>query len=256
MSATHRSGALVFAVILGASSCKSEAPPPATTTAPLTPAPAPSGAPAAAPETPTVHAHMAEHYAQADRMKRSAIRGDLAEYRQAASWLAEHELSATAPETWRERARAMQEAAKSGRDAQDLAAATAALGRVGEACAKCHAELGKPTLAVGEPPSEGSGAQLHMARHQWAADRLWDGLIAPSDELWIRGAEVMADAPLTTGEIAPGQSVQPRVTELASDVHDQANAARLLPAAERGAAYAAFVQSCSDCHGALRINLQ
>lgn len=256
MSAAHPSRALPLAFIAAVASCKSGAPQSTTTVAPVQPAALQSAERSAASQTPTVHAHMAEHYAQADRMKRSAIRGDLAEYRQAASWLAEHELSGDAPDTWRKGARALQDAAKTGRDAQSLAAAAAALGSVGATCAACHTELGKPALAVGEPPAEGSGAQLHMARHQWAADRLWDGLIVPSDAIWIKGAELMADAPLEPAAVAPGQSVQPKVQELASSVHDQANAARHLPAAERGAAYAKFVQSCSECHAALSLRLK
>lgn len=254
MSVQQVSGALVLTLMAGAASCKSEAPPTNTTTAPLTPATPQPATRAEALQTPTVHAHMAEHYAQADRMKRSVINGDLATYRQAATWLAEHELSSTAPEPWRERARVMQDAAKGGRDAQNVAEAATALGGVGAACAACHTELGRPNVVPGEPPALGSGAQPHMARHQWAADRLWDGLIVPSDEIWIRGAEVMADAPLEPGAVAAGRSVDPEVARLASSVHEQASVARLLPRAERGAAYAKFVQSCSECHAASRIS--
>lgn len=250
MSVMHRSSALSVMLLAAAASCKSDTAPATTRTAALQQAAPGSAEPA---QTPAVHVHMAEHYAQAERMKRSLLRGDLAEYRQAASWLAEHELSGEAPDTWREPARAMQDAARSGRDGQGLEDAALALGRVGQACAACHSQLGKPQLTPGEPPAEGSGAQQHMARHQWASDRLWDGLIAPSDALWIRGAELMADAPLEPAAIAPAQSVAPQVGELAARVHDQANAARLLPPAERGLAYARLVQSCSACHGALRL---
>lgn len=257
MTTRHHSAGLILTFIVAAAGCKSEAPQTTvTTTAPLKPAAPPSSESRQGLQTPTVHVYMAEQYTQADRMKHSLIRGDLPAYRESASWIAEHELSATAPEPWRERARALQDAAKSARDAPTLAAAATGLGGVGEACGACHTALGKPSLAIAEPPTEGSGAQLHMARHQWAADRLWEGLIVPSDQIWIEGAEMMADAPLETPVMAPGTSVDPKLSALASSVHQQANAARGLPPAERASAYADFVQSCSACHEALKIELR
>lgn len=147
-------------------------------------------------------------------------------------------------------------AAKLGRDAGTLATAATALARVGAACASWHQVLGKPDLRPGEAPAEGSGAQLHMVRHQWAADRLWDGLIAPSDESWIKGAEALADAPLAPGELAPEQSVSPQVTQLASNVHAQAHAARGLPQEMRGGAYAELLRTCSGCHQSLGARLK
>jgi hypothetical protein len=203
-------------------------------------------------ETPTVHAHMAEHYAQALAMKQAAIGGDLNAYAKAAAWLAEHELSSSAPEVWRTHAAAMQEAAREARDAADLEAAAVALGRVGLACARCHDELGAPELAVGEPPAAGSGSLPHMLRHQWAADRLWDGLMAPSDASWTKGAEAMADAPLTAAELAPDQSAPHAVTTLAGVVHERASEARTQTGAGRARAYGALIAACSDCHAQLR----
>lgn len=248
---------LALMACIGFSSCKSEQPEPTRTVAPLkSPPPAAPASAEEAPQTPTVHAHMQEHYDKAQLMKQSLIVGNLVAYRQAAAWLAEHELPATAPDNWKERGGVMQEAAKAGRDAVDVRSAAEALGRVGTACAACHKELGRPGLPAGEPPGGGSGAALHMARHQWAADRLWDGLIVPSDPLWIKGAEVMADAPLVPGELEPGQSVAPSVAELATNVHAQAHAARGVPEARRGAAYAEFLVTCASCHESLNLELK
>ena len=32
-----------------------------------------------------------------------------------------------------------------------------------------------------------------MVRHLWAADRMWEGLVGPSDEAWMAGARAMAE---------------------------------------------------------------
>src|SRR5690606_8853311 len=124
-----------------------------------------------------------------------------------AVWLAEHELGDNLKEEWRSHAEAMKQAAKTLRDAATLDAAARGMGELGQACAECHQALGRPKLGVGAPPEEGSGTQPHMLRHQWAADRLWEGLMAPIDELWLAGSEAMADAPLEKEQLGPDESL-------------------------------------------------
>lgn len=251
MPTTHGCTAFVLTLLTVATSCKSDPPPPTTTQAPLMPGPA--VAPAL--ESPSVHVHMAEHYDRAKQMKDSVIRGDLAAYQRAATFIAEHDVPAEAPGVWQVQGQRLVEVGKSARDARSLTEAASAVGRLGEACAGCHLELGKPRLTRAEPPAEGSGAQPHMARHQWAADHLWDGLMAPSDALWRAGADVMADAPLEPAALAPEQSAPTDVSALAESVHAHARAARATPKEERAAAYAQLIESCSACHTALAVEL-
>jgi mono/diheme cytochrome c family protein len=84
-----------------------------------------------------------------------------------------------------------------------------------------------------------------MARHQWAADRMWEGLMAPSTKHWVQGADAMADAHLTADAVAPKT---PEVDQIAHAVHFQANKARLLDEAQRGRAYSEFLVTCAACH--------
>jgi cytochrome c556 len=195
---------------------------------------------------------MQEHFAKAAEMKAAVIGGNLAEFKKVAAWMAEHELTKDPPQTWKTHVDAMQSCAKRGRDAADLAAASLALGEVGRTCRECHSAMGAPKISVGSPPAEGSGALLRMVRHQWAADRMWEGLMAPSDDAWVKGAEVFSDAPLTPEEVAPGKSVSPEVKKLAKDAQDIAHKARTVDEAKRHEAYADLLTTCQRCHTAAK----
>jgi cytochrome c556 len=197
---------------------------------------------------------MKDHFDRAQEMKRALIAGKVDQYAKGAVWMAEHQLSADLPVTWKAHVEGMQDAAREARDAKDLKAAAAAFGAMGRACAVCHEQLGGPKITLGTPPAEGSGAALHMQRHQWAADRMWEGLMAPSDEAWVKGAEVMADAPLVPEAVSGMKSVPPETKALATAAHATAHRARTTAAKDRGKAYADMIATCAGCHDKLGIS--
>jgi hypothetical protein len=137
---------------------------------------------------------MVEHFGSSASMRRALVSGDLQAFRAAAATLSDKELSANLSDTWKPHLEEMRGAAERARDAKAIEGAARAFAGVGAACAGCHAQLGGPKLAVGAPPAEASGAKPHMARHSWGAARLWEGLMAPSQEAWTKGAEVFTDA--------------------------------------------------------------
>ena len=198
---------------------------------------------------------MGEHFGKATEMKAAVIRGDLNAFKQAAQLLAERSMEGSIAPEWKTHLEGMQNAARTGRDAPDLESAALALGDTGRACAACHAQLGNPRFELGDPPAEGSGASLHMVRHQWAADRMWEGLMGPSDDAWIKGCEVLAEAPLHQEAATGPVSVPKPVTELASQAHALANRARTAPSEERGKHYGAFLATCAACHTQLGAKL-
>lgn len=191
------------------------------------------------------HANMTRHYEAALGMRRAVVKGEVKAFRESAEFIAENDIDSGAPESWKPHAEAMKASAGEARRADSVEQAAVALGRLGSSCADCHRALGGPKMILGEPPEPGASVKSHMARHQWAADRMWDGLIAPSTSLWVKGAEVMADARLTAERMAPET---PEVDAIARRVHFQANAARLLPVDEWGKAYGEFVGTCAVCH--------
>ena len=90
-----------------------------------------------------------------------------------------------------------------------------------------------------------------MLRHQRAADRMWEGLMAPSEQAWVKGSEVMADAPLVPEAVSGNKSVAPESKELALAAHTVAHRARTTETRDRGQAYGALIATCAGCHDKL-----
>lgn len=272
--ATRRRSVAVWALLLGGLSLLAacDAPQPSgTTTQGATSAPAKGTAsttataattakPGSSAETPGVAKHMAEHFKSGVKMRDAVIAGDLAALKKDAQWMAEHDLAGEMPDTWKSRVSSMQDAAKGALDAKTVQDGAEAVAAMAGACGSCHSALGGPKVAASEPPVEGSGAAMHMTRHQWAAARMWEGLTAPSSDAWVKGAEVMADAPLTPQAVAGQKSVPAEIDALAKEAHAIAEKARGIkdpatsgPAAsERAAMYGKFLQTCATCHQKLR----
>jgi len=235
---------------------------PATATTAAAPAPPPALASAAPPSagsalTPTVAAKMAEHFSSSVALRESLIKGDLEAFRAAAATLSDKELSANLSDAWKPNLEGMRLAAKRARDAHSVDAAARALAEVGRACATCHEKLGGPKLVVGTPPAPGSGAKPHMDRHHWAAARLWEGLMGPSEEAWRKGAEIFTDAPLQPQAIAGAKSVAPEINELAQRAHalgQQAHVAK--DAAARTKSVGDVYATCMSCHTKLGVTIK
>ncbi|MFO7565227.1 MAG: hypothetical protein R6X02_21465 [Enhygromyxa sp.] len=207
-------------------------------------------------ETPSTRAHMQDHFSKADEIKAALIAGKLEQAREPARWMAEHQADVDHPDAWKPYVQSMREAAQRIGGAKDLAAATRAFVELAEVCAACHTALGGPKIDVGEPPkpSESDDLAAHMARHQWALDAMWQGLMGPSKDAWIVGAEALAEAPLAPGALAPDQSVPKEIEQLAARVHALGNEARDVPDVSGipGRVYAELLTTCETCHAALR----
>lgn len=247
--------AILFCAILPAAACEEKpAPPPAPATPATTAAsakPPASAVPEEKSATPTLPKHMQEHFTRGLKIRDAVIAGDLAATKKDAQWMAEHELTAEFPENWKPHVTRFQDAAKLVLDADKIETASTAVAGMAYACGSCHASLGGPKVTLTTPPAEGSGAALHMARHQWAADRMWDALTAPHEESWLKGTEIMADAPLVPKAVSGEKSVDKKTEKLAVEVHSIAENARTERDTKKWTtAYGKFLQTCASCHQA------
>jgi cytochrome c553 len=138
--------------------------------------------------------------------------------------------------------------------AQDLVAAAKMSALLGRRCAQCHeAASAKIAFAKEAPPAAGVKLPSHMAGHQWATSRMWEGLIGPSNERWLEGARAMTKAPLAI--VAEGDNLPPDAS-VGGDVArlrllgTRAQAARTQD--DRANLYGDLLATCARCHAKIR----
>jgi hypothetical protein len=113
------------------------------------------------------------------------------------------------------------------------------------ACGACHREnhgsamFEKPAAVPADRPT----LDARMARHRWAADRLWEAVVGDADDAWREGLDVLAAAPLDLGtDRAP----------FARDLQRLASTARRNKGADRAATYGDILVTCAGCHAKTR----
>jgi cytochrome c556 len=254
---------MLFAAMLAGAACSSRPPPraipdedphdePTDTDRPVATVPTPI---VVAPDRPEVEDDaallrlvMKIHFQESVLIRRAIMDGDIdgaiAPAREIAGWEAVDDL----PDPWRTRIGEMQHAAGRIRNSPDLPEAAAAVADIGKSCAGCHLEMGGPSFDVPTMPASDSLVE-RMKRHVWSSERLWEGLVGPSDAAWKAGAEALALAPLPTKALAPGgvhaKSLSGRFAMLAK----QAAAADDLEA--RATTYGSLLATCAPCHQAV-----
>lgn len=200
---------------------------------------------------------MANHFADAREIQRAVIAGDLASVRPPARRLVER--SDPFPESWRPFMAGNVQLAGSALAARSLADAAQAAAGLADNCGQCHVAVGVgPSLVVpASRPWDDRDAPLHMARHQWAVDRLWDALVAHSDEAWRAGGEALVDAPLRPNDFPTDVTDPAALDELAAQVHDLGARTRTTARwPERAALVGELLTTCAACHrGALLVRL-
>ncbi|MBP9088867.1 MAG: hypothetical protein KBG15_22275 [Kofleriaceae bacterium] len=132
--------------------------------------------------------------------------------------------------------------------AKDIAAAAPAAARLGALCGSCHQTLsGHATYSAAEQPAPGTTLASQMANHQWAAARLWDGLVGPSEERWMQGAQALSAIKIDVAE------VKVKLELWTSKVRQLATDAKNTPAGDgRVALFGNLLTACAGCHAVIR----
>ena len=194
---------------------------------------------------------MQQHWAAGNALQHAMVRGDLTAARRAAASIAEVEelpgLSWDA-ETYLARMRAEALLVQSARTFQAAAVST---GRMAAACGACHARGGvgpHPGSSLSEPTVSEDDDDYHMIRHGWAMDRMWEGLVVPSEDRWEAGVHVLGDHPLSA------VGVSPEVALMAARVHEMARQAMADETPEaRADRFGRILMDCAGCHAELGI---
>jgi hypothetical protein len=189
-----------------------------------------------------VRIRMQDHFDELRAIERRLLRGDLDGARDASVAIAFDRVDRDLP-AWGPYVIRMQAAASALARASTIEAACHAETRLALECAGCHAASGAmPTFAVAPLPADDGTTSARMARHLWAADRLWEGLVGLSDEAWRTGAELIATAP------PPGLTPPRRRDAMALRTAARRARAATTPA-RRARAYGALLVACVGCHG-------
>jgi mono/diheme cytochrome c family protein len=192
-----------------------------------------------------VRFHMHENFSLVRAIERLLLRGKLAEARDLARAIAiapdEPGMSTWSKQTIRVRDRASELAT-----ATTLDAAFVAESKLAIECAGCHVATGvTPEFATpSQPPPDQATIAARMARHLWAADRLWEGMIGMADDSWRAGLEILAQPPLPAVEMG---EVRARFARQLQRVAETARKSTSTDK-DRAATYAQLLTQCAACH--------
>ena len=189
--------------------------------------------------------HMHENYDLARATERLLLRGKLDEAKALAAGIASAPDEPGDPR-WATHALRVREAAAQFARAVSIPDACRRDAALATACAGCHVELGvAPEFATHPaPPPDKPTVDARMLRHQWAAARLWEGIIGGAREPWSAGLEVLAAAPLPDDQIARRQDLAQKLQRLA----DQARRGKAGPDEHT---YGEILATCAACHVAV-----
>ena len=185
---------------------------------------------------------MQDHWTAAESLQTALARGDLTAARHAADAIAEVDQIAglswdAGPYMMRVRREA--QAIATADHFQDAVDAT---GRLAMACGACHArtEEGPRLPGATTAPAEDGNTETHMLRHTWAMDRMWEGMVVPSEERWRAGARLLG--------------LPAEVTLYAARVHEMGRQALEDGTQEaRANRFSRILSDCANCHAELGI---
>lgn len=198
---------------------------------------------------------MERHYQAAISSHDALIQGDLEKVRGRLARIVKEELPSSAPESWKPHHARLHEAARRASGISSLKSGGSVMGDVAETCGACHTALGAGNIYYWPAPPEGDDKfETVMRTHQWATERLWEGVTGPLKEAWPRGAEALADIRLfeDLGD-AIKDSLREREDKLRA-LGRKAKAAKGLH--ERAIIYGQLLTTCAGCHQELGITIK
>jgi hypothetical protein len=268
MRASKSSWVVGWAVVAELTACGGSSPPPASApAAPAAVAPAPPAPPEPSavtaqpttqekpkPDVPpsgsSVERIMQAHFKDALLIRQAVIAGLPEDAVDPAHALTHIQDLDQLPNGWRVFVERMQVAASRIQDSTTSSLAAAATADLGVSCGMCHQRHGGPKVSNQPAPAQGTSIESRMARHVWATERLWEGLIVPSNEAWTAGAQALSSEPFPSEVLKEGgvysRSAAGDFAKLAS------NAPKKKTPEQRAALYAELLVTCGSCHRGMK----
>ncbi|CAN5360006.1 hypothetical protein BH11MYX1_BH11MYX1_09800 [soil metagenome] len=120
--------------------------------------------------------------------------------------------------------------------------------RLAAACGSCHVDTGARPAFDTPPsvPADEATITARMARHVWASDRLWEGMLGNSDTAWRAGLDVLAATPLPASELGSERTaLAKRLQRLATEARAHKGT---LDLGARAVVYGDLLVTCAACH--------
>lgn len=199
----------------------------------------------------SVAEHMHLHLSRIRAIKAFIIAGQLEGVGEPAVWLAEHEVAEGLPGDWSPYVEDIRNYSREVASAGHLLFAAIAVSEMARTCGDCHQANGVSVNLSEDvkPPNNGDSVRAQMQRHLWAADRMWEGLIGPSETAWKQGTESLTEIQLNASDIGAAPDQEPQVTYLLRRARELGEAgAQATSPKTRSAIYGEFLSLCADCH--------
>lgn len=196
-----------------------------------------------------VHTKMHGHFSAVTDIHRALLFGDLKRARRRARDLAELTAPGGLP-GWEEAAARIRWTGSQLASARSARRARRLLGRLATECGDCHEDSADVSRFVwGPEPFDDGSAAARMARHEWAAESVWMGLVGPSQELWRSGLDVLAGPPFLPDRLTADRERQQAVERHSRQLAALAARARTLDEDRAQAdAFADILGVCAGCH--------
>jgi mono/diheme cytochrome c family protein len=194
-----------------------------------------------------VRYHMQRHFDDLKTVERMLIDGHFEDAKTLAFMLTKPS-GDSGLKPWDEQSRDVVAEARALTAARDIPDALRRLTRVSAACASCHlsAQSAPVFRTPSRPPQDQPTTAARMARHAWAVDRLWEGMVAASDHHWRAGLDVLRATPVPS---SPRPELGERMQVLARGAFVKTATTTL---EDRAASYAEMLGVCAGCHASLR----
>lgn len=204
---------------------------------------------AAAPADAGIREHMQEHFESIRTIERAIVIGDMETARKQSQWLADHP-SAKGVTDYAEEIEDVRLAAAALAKEENLEGMAHGAAKLASLCGHCHLVTTSITsFEWTEPPGEEGSAKDRMQRHLWAMDRLWEGLVGPSEMAWQEGSRVLAANPFSADALPIHKDLQPVAEkQLAAIAALAKEAGAATELADRSKVYGELLGTCSGCH--------
>lgn len=194
---------------------------------------------------------MPQHFLIVAWARDAVVDGDLEDLREPLQALADYNYASVVPGGWMRGVAELQAAARVTAKAENLTVAASGVAAMTRVCGECHEQQGHRLALFPEevttktPKSDNFSTRMH--RHAWGSERLWEGLMAPSEQAWQAGAAALAHAPVKSPKL-PAGAPKDFAASLAKLRDLGLRASQATSAEERSNLYALTLAMCADCH--------